>query len=254
MRPRQFAAHRLLEQDVALGIHQGNQVIPRIVEVLRRHRAAVTGNQRHILAERGDPGGHLGRIGDGRRQADQAHRRRGQDDGLFPRRAAFRVGQIVHLVKHDRRNIAHVALEQHVAVDFGGHDDDGRARVLHQVARHQTDGSVPILGAEVAELLVRQGFEGSSVDHALPVAHGRPHGVLGDDGLAGAGRGGDEDRLPPPERLDGVDLEGVQGEGITSDKLLSGHSSNLSDRNSQHLHSHVVIVIASASASLMPTV
>ena len=88
-----------------------------------------------------DPGGDLVGVGDGGGEADELDVIRAEDDRLFPGGAALRIGEIVDLVEDDGVDVVQVPgrLQEHVAQDFGGHDDDAGVAVLGDIAGEQTD-------------------------------------------------------------------------------------------------------------------
>jgi len=125
-----------------------------------------------------------------RAQRDQAHVLGQVDDHFLPHRPAEPVGQVVHLVHDDIREVAQqVAVGvEHVAQHLGGHDHDARARVDVRVAGEQADLAVPVLGDELVVLLVAEGLHGRGVeDLRRRLEHGQEHRELGHDRLAGTG-------------------------------------------------------------------
>ena len=101
-----------------------------------RHGAFIVGHQCDGAMCAADPGGDFARIGDGRGETDELDVFRAEDDRLFPRRAAFRVGKEVDLIEDDRVDRVHFPrrLDEHIAHDFGRHHEDRRARIDRHIA------------------------------------------------------------------------------------------------------------------------
>src|SRR5207244_3716232 len=76
---------------------------------------------------------------------------------------------------------------------------------------------------EVAVLLIRQCLEWSRVERLAALLQGQRDGVLGHDGLARAGGGGDEDRCAFIEGRHGFELEGVGLEGQRRQEVSACH-------------------------------
>jgi len=96
----------------------------------------------------------------------------------------------VHLIHDDvaevcQRCAPHV---EHVAQDFGGHDDDRRAGVDGVVAGEQAYVLGPMPGDEIVELLVRTMLDRRRVEALLTGREREVHGKLAHDRLAGSGR------------------------------------------------------------------
>src|SRR5206468_3135337 len=70
------------------------------------------------------------------------------------------------------------------------------------------------LAAEVRVLLVGEGLERRGVRDAAAAGEGSVDGELRHQRLAGAGGRGDDDGLVVADGADGVELEGIQGEGV----------------------------------------
>ncbi len=155
-------------------------------------------------------------VGHGGRQGDQGHRLGEVDDHFLPDGPAEPVGEVVDLVHHDvaeaeQRLRARV---QHVAEHLGGHHDHRRLGVDAVVARQQAHLVGTVALDEVGVLLVRQRLDRRRVEALAALLEGQVHGELADDGLARAGRGGDEDAFAGLQRLAGLDLIRVQIECV----------------------------------------
>ena len=191
------------------------------VEVVELHRSAVLDDRRRRAADGGDPLGQLGCVADRGRQAHQPHPSREVDDHLLPHRPAVGVLQEVHLVEHDDRESieCRAARVDHVAQHLGGHHDHRRVAVDRVVAGEQPDVLRTEPRHEIVVLLVRQRLDRCRVERPIAVGDRDVDGVLGDDGLAAAGRRGDEHRLPLVERVEGAQLEVVERKAVVGDQL-----------------------------------
>ena len=177
-----------------------------------RHGALIVGDQGDRAVRAADPGGDLPRIGDGRGEADELDMLRAEDDRLFPRRAALRVGEEVDLIEDDRVDRVHLPrrLDEHIAHDFRRHHEDRRARIDGHVAGQQPD-RVAVAVAQIAEFLIGERLDRRRV-HDPPVTQIRlMHSVFRDDRFSCAGRGGDHHRFAAPQRFDGIVLKRVEG-------------------------------------------
>ncbi len=101
----------------------------------------------------------------------------------------------MHLIHHDERQIGQqvrIRIE-HVAQHLGRHHDDPRVGVDVGVPGEESHVLRAVLADELLELLVAQGLHRRGVeDLRVGLLHGEEDGELGDDGLAGAGRRGDQ--------------------------------------------------------------
>ena len=182
----------------------------------QRDRADLLHDRGGVAADLGQPLAELLGVGDGRAERDHRHALREVDDDLLPDRAAHPVGEVVHLVHHDVPEAHERAGPgvQHVAEHLGGHHHDRRLAVDGVVTGEQAD----VLGAvaldQVLELLVAQRLDRGGVEALAAGLHGQVHGELADDGLAGAGGGGDEHAAALLDLVTGPDLEVVEGEVV----------------------------------------
>ena len=132
---------------------------------------------------------------------------------LFPDRSSKGVLEVVHLVHDDERQIVEgTSLVEHVAQDFGGHHDDVGVGVDRVVAREQADPRRADPFAQIAILLVGERLDRGRVERASAFAQRPVDRMFGDDRLAAAGWGGDEDGSSGIEVLDGLQLKAVKGE------------------------------------------
>ena len=122
----------------------------------------------------------------------------------------------MHLVEDDVAEVLEEigTLVDHVAEDLGGHHDDRCRGVDRVVPGQQPDVGRAVEGDEVVELLVGQGFQRGRVEDLPALPQGQPHGEFGNDRLARPRRGRDEHGLHPAERLQSLDLERVELEGV----------------------------------------
>ncbi|OQA40613.1 MAG: hypothetical protein BWY49_00790 [Candidatus Omnitrophica bacterium ADurb.Bin314] len=138
--------------------------------------------------------------------------RRREKKGLLPDRPALVVIQVMDLVENDptRTPDALTVLEKGVPVNLGRHDEQPGARVDRDVAGQDADigRAEPLL--EIAELLITQGFDRGRVDNALPLSEGLFDGLFRDEGLAGTGRGRNEERVVFFNPLNGLLLERIK--------------------------------------------
>ena len=180
--------------------------------MLERYRPPFLDDDAGRSPERPDPLPELLRVRHRGRQAHHRDCQRQVDQDLLPHGAPVGVLEVVHLV-HD-----HVLeplqggalLVEHVPEHLRGHDHHGRLGVDGVIPGQQTHPGGAVPGHEVPELLVRQGLQRGGVE-GLPAGRQGPlHGVLGHYGLARAGGGGDQHRLPLVERADRFQLEVIE--------------------------------------------
>ena len=187
--------------------------LPHQVAVLEAHGAMLLDDRRGRPAHCLDPGGHLLGVRHRGGQADELDRRVEVDDHLLPDGAAVPVLQVVHLVEHDRPQ----PLEggrggvDHVAEHLGRHHHDRCVAVDGVVTGEQTHPVRAVHGGEVGVFLVRERLQRRRVEGLAARGEGTFDGVLGDDGLARAGRRGDEHVLPRVEGVECPLLERVEG-------------------------------------------
>ena len=128
---------------------------------------------------------------------------RQQRQRQLPDDAALRVGEGVELVHDDGRDageVEPVRVQQPVEQDLGDDDQDAGVRVDLAVAGDQADvvaREAPALGGRLhlLELLLGQGDERRRVVGGAAGVQGLEQGRLGDQRLAGAGRGADQHPL-----------------------------------------------------------
>ena len=114
-----------------------------------------------------DPGGDLIGVIDRGGEANELDVVRTEDDRLFPGGAALGVGQVVNLVEDDRVDVVQIPgrLQEHVAQNLGGHDDDASVPVLRDVAGEQPH-LVAVDLTQIPVFLVRQGLDRRGVNDA----------------------------------------------------------------------------------------
>ena len=193
-----------LQQPLARGVDQ----------VVQGHRTAVgLDHLQLVLAHLAQPRAQLLDVGDRGREADEAHARGGEDQRLLPDRAALEVVQEVDLVEHRVLDVVELGgvLEDRVAQDLRGHDQDLGRRLQRDVAGQQAHVHVALL-AEVAVLLVGEGLDRGGVDAAPAARHRVVDGVLGDQRLARPGGRADQHVAAGPDGLGGADLEVVEAQ------------------------------------------
>ena len=143
------------------------------------------------------------------------------DDHLLPDRSAIGVLEEVHLVEHDDGQIVEIApAVDHVAQHFGRHHHDGGIAVDRVVTGQETDTVVTVDLDEIAVLLIRECLDGRGVERASTASERHLDAVLGDDGLATAGRSGDDDMVALVERVQRVELELVEFERVAGEKVV----------------------------------
>ena len=150
--------------------HQIELAVDEIVE-RQRHGPLGVGDEADRAVGAADPGRDLVGVGDRRREADELDVLRAEDDRLFPGRAALRIGQIVNLVEDDGVDVVEIPrrLQEHVAQDLGGHDDDAGIPVLGDIAGEESD-LVAVDRAQIAIFLVRERLDRRGVDDAAGAA------------------------------------------------------------------------------------
>ena len=163
-----------------------------------------------------DPVGDLRHVGDGGGERDERDVPRGLDDDLFPDRSAPLVAHVMALVEDDVGQTREGSRVEHVPEDLRCHDQDRRPRVDLDVTGEESDLGHPELPAEVGVLLVREGLERRRVRQTLLRPQRVVDGELGDQGLAGAGRGGDDHRPTLQDGEDRAVLEVVEGKRIAT--------------------------------------
>ena len=180
----------------------------------QRHRAVFIDDDGRVTANSLNPAAELLGVTHRRRQADQPDLVGQMQDHFLPHRAAHAVGQEVHLVHHhigQSVQCMRIGVE-HVAQHFGGHHHDVRVTVDRLVAGEQADAFGSVAGHQIVVLLVAQRLDRRGVEALPPGGQRQVHRELADDGLAGTGRGTDQDTATVLERDAGVGLKGVQGE------------------------------------------
>ncbi len=166
----------------------------------------------HVLsADLGEPRAELLHVRDRRRKADEADVLRREDQALLPHRSALEVVHVVDLVEHDVLDFGQVlgVLEDRVAQDLRGHDQDPRGRMDRDVPGHDPDVDRRIV-AEVPVLLVAQRLDRRRVDAAPALQDRVRDRVLGDERLPRPRGRADEHVAPAADRVDRSDLEGVE--------------------------------------------
>jgi hypothetical protein len=171
--------------------------------------------QRDVRTDGADPAGQGLEVGDGGRQTQDPNVLGREDDGLLPDRAALDVVEVVDLVEDDVADVVEGfrGLEDRVAEDLRGHEDDLRVRIERDVAGLDAD-AVAVEGGEVAELLVGERLDGGRVEDAGAFPEAALDGVLGHEGLARARGGGHDEGLAGVDDLDGALLERIQGDAL----------------------------------------
>ncbi len=169
-----------------------------------------------------DPVGQFRDVAHRCRQRDQANVMRQVNDHLLPDRPAIGVLQEVHLVDHDRSEVAQVAAGvDHVPQHLGRHDDDRRVAVDRVVTGQEPHGIVAMDLDEVAVLLVRKRLDRRGVERAPAVDAVRRDAVLRDDRLSAPRRRSDHDVAPGIERVEGLGLEPIGGERERRDQVAA---------------------------------
>ncbi|GIX63248.1 uncharacterized protein BcabD6B2_26830 [Babesia caballi] len=212
---------RVLPEAPRVVQHQEHPVgLRRVYVVLQRRRPVVGCDDvaRHVL-DPADPLGELDRVGYRRREEDQVHLLRDQDDGLLPDDAPLGVAHVVHLVEDHPLHLLHdfAPPVEHRPEDLRRHHHDGGVRVERHVPRHEPD--VHELVAQVAVLLVAQRLDRARVYD--PPLVPQPHGdcVLRHRRLARRGVGADQHALLSLQAVDGLFLELVEREGVLARRL-----------------------------------
>ncbi len=179
------------------------------VQRAQLHRALVLDHRASGPPQCPNPLAELFGVGHRGRQPHQLGARRRVDDHLLPGRPPLGVGQVVHLVHDDHAQTRQVwaGHVNHVAQHFGGHDDQVGRAVDRVVAGEQADPASAPAGRKVTELLVGQRLDRGGVERPTTLGEGPVNGVLGHEGLAGAGRSRHQDRLAVVDRLDRPQLE-----------------------------------------------
>ena len=151
-------------------------------------------------------------------QTNQLHVFRRTNNGLFPDRATFNVAQIVEFIKDheadigqrgwNRRHITGKAVstffQEHIAVNFGGHDDDRCTAMLHNVSGHQANIIKTVHVTQITIFLIGERLQRGSIDDALVTLLCKPDGILSNDRFACTGRGRHHNRLPLSELGNGL--------------------------------------------------
>ena len=186
----------------------------------QRHRPEIAEHQPGGTVHPFNPVGELTGIGHRGREGHQLHRGGAMDDRFLPDRAALGVVHVVALVEHHRLHVMEgvigLAIDlriEHVAEDLGGHHHHAGLAIEAQVTGEQAHVLGTELVAEITQLLVGKGLERGGVKHLAPVGQGPVDGVLAHQGLAGAGGGAHHHRVADVQRIDRLQLEGIEREG-----------------------------------------
>ena len=165
-------------------------------------------------------------VGDGRDVAEgrthEQEPRVGQlEQRHLPRPAPIGVGVVVEFVHDDKPRLDVRPVAQGlIREDLGRAADDGRIPVNAAVTRHHAD----VLGAEDVdereELLAHEGLDGGGVVAALALREGDRVGGDGDEALAAAGRGGEDDVRAGDELEDRLLLRGIQRQTFVGGPVL----------------------------------
>jgi hypothetical protein len=204
----------------ALVVEQGVQALGAAEAEGQGHGPVVTVYQRGGAMHPVDPVGELAGIGHRGREGHQLDRRRAVDDRLLPHRAALGVVHVVALIEHHRLHafervvIGVVDLRvEHVAEDLGGHHHHLGLPIEAEITGEQAHPLSAELLAKIAQLLVGERLQGGGVEHFSPVRQGALDGVLTHQRLAAARGGAHHHRVALVQRVNGLELEGVEGEG-----------------------------------------
>ena len=209
-----------LVHDHFILLSAGNAVLERYYAVLGGYE--VDGALLEVAHPLREP---LGAV-DGRGQHYQIYGGRQEHDTFLPHLAAVGVVDVVHFVEHHgihavhRQRCGHAQrlgrcslLEQQVAQDLGGHDDDVGVRAELDIARHHAY-AIGVDCLEVAELLVGKRLDGCRVKRALALGKRMLDLVLADQSLAAARLGSDENVLVVLDRVNRLLLKRIQGKGV----------------------------------------
>jgi len=174
------------------------------------------------------PAEEFQRVADGGRQQQEADVRGQHGQGQLPDDAALGVGEAVELVHDDTADVGEVEhlaaggaalVQQAVKEDFGHDDEDAGVGVDAAVAGDEADvvrGEAPAdgTGLHLLELLLGERDEGRGVVGDGVGVQRLEEGGLGEECLAGAGRGADEGALLGAEPgQEGFFLDRVRGVG-----------------------------------------
>ncbi len=191
------------------------------VEVVEPDRSFVLDDGDGLAPHGRDPGCELVSVRHRGGQADETNLRWQVDDDLLPHGASVGVLEEVDLVEDDKSKVVQRpgAGVDHVAEHLGRHHDRRRVAVDRVVAGQEPDRARAMDAAQVLELLVRQGLDRSGVERTFAVGQRGGDGVLGHHRLARSGRCRHQDRRAAVERIDRLDLEPIQREGVVGDQL-----------------------------------
>ena len=194
--------------DVDRGLVGGEQLAQRLVQRLEAEGEDQRDRALGVLDDGGGPAGAPGQVllepgdvAEGGRHQDEL--RLGQlDERDLPGPAPVGVGVVVELVHDDLADVGVGAVPQRDrGEDLGGAADDRRLGVDRGVAGHHADVGRAEDLAEREELLADQGLDGRGVVAALAVGERGEVRAGRDQGLARAGRGG-QDHVRPHDDLD----------------------------------------------------
>ena len=177
--------------------------------LVQGHRPLVAEDRGQLLgADLRQPLPELVQVRDRGREADEADPGGREDQALFPDRAALPVVHEVHLVEDHVLDVVQGlgAVEDRVAQDLRGHDQDLGLRADRHVPGHQAHVDLRVV-PEVPVLLVREGLDRGREDAAAAALDRVDDGVLRHQGLAGPGGGADQDVAAAPDGRDGLALE-----------------------------------------------
>jgi len=192
--------------------------------------------QRDVL-QGSEPLGKGRRVSDRGREPDNLYGGREKDETLFPDFAAIRVVNIVTFVEDHQSKVLEgqggreterlclrSGLVEQIAKNLGGHDEDLGVGPVLDVARHDADCCLRELAFQVAELLIRQGFDGGRDEGPFAFMQGLEDGELSDSALAGPRGGTGKDVVIQMDGLLGILLEGIE-------RMLQRVGGKVADRN-----------------------
>ena len=186
------------------------------------HRAVLFQDQMCRAPPAVDPGRELLCIGNSRRKPYQGDFKGKMNNDLLPHRAPRRILEVVDLV-HDydtKSNEGARVRVDHVAQDFGGHDDHRSIAVDRVVAGEKPGVVGSILCREICVLLVGKCLDGSGVEGSLSSGDCCGDCGFGNKGFPGRCWRGDQDRFAVGNYVESLTLKAIRFEIETGNEVV----------------------------------
>ena len=191
---------------------RADAVIGKIEVMLQRHRTLqffdyLNLNLPHTL----HPLGEVRDIRNRGTQTDEFDMLRREDEALFPDGATRDVVNIVDLVKNNVGDIVKPlnVIENCITEDLGSHQQHLCVRIQHHIACNDAD-FLSIFGIKIAVFLIAECLNRRGVDNPMVLLNTLFDSIFGDDSLPRARWRGDNHRVIPINRGNGILLKPIQ--------------------------------------------